>query len=115
MVGAFISGDTHDCHEYVSASYLDHQGRHGSPLRGTEGFELVVRAAHRSCAPRLSIEDVIADETRAVARILWRFPEPGHEDYVERETIEILRVEDGRAVEHWGAESWSRTLPRTAV
>jgi hypothetical protein len=34
---------------------------------------------------------------------------------IERETIEIIRVEGGQAVEHWGAEAWSRTLPPTAV
>ncbi len=115
MVAAFATGDTHDCHEYVSASYLDHQGRGGEPLHGPDGFQEVVRAARRSTTPQLKIEDVIADETRAVARIRWRFTPPGQGDPVERETIEIIRVESGEAVEHWGAEAWSRTLPRAAV
>jgi len=51
--------------------------------------------------PQLSIEDLIANETRAVARIRWRFAPPGQGDAVERETIEIIRVEGGQAVEHW--------------
>jgi hypothetical protein len=115
MVAAFATGDTHDCHEYVSASYLDHQGRGGVPLHGLDGFRQVVRAAHRSTTPQLLVEDLIANETRAVVRICWRFAPPGQGDTVERETIEIIRVEGGQAVEHWGAEAWSRTLPGAAV
>jgi predicted SnoaL-like aldol condensation-catalyzing enzyme len=115
MVAAFTTGDTHDCHEYISASYMDHQGRGGLPLQGPAGFQQVVRAAHRNTTPHLLIEDVIANETRAVARIHWRFASPGQAETVERETIEIIRVEGGQAVEHWGAEAWSRTVPREAV
>ena len=114
MVAAFDTGDAHDCHEYVAASYLDHQGHGGVPLHGPEGFQQVVRAAHRSTAPQLSIEDIFGDETRAVARVRWRFTAPGQGDPIERETIEIIRVEGGQAVEHWGAEAWSRTLPPAA-
>ena len=112
MVAAIATGDTHDCHEYVSASYLDHQGRGGVPLHGPDGFQQVVRAAHRSTTPHLLVEDLITDETRAVARIRWRFAPSDRGDHVERETIEIIRVEGGQAVEHWGAEAWSRPLPR---
>jgi len=112
MVAAFATGDTHDSHEYVSPSYIDHQGRSGLPLHGPDGFQQVVRAAHQSTTPQLLVEDLIANETRAVARIRWRFAPPGQGDAVERETIEIIRVEGGQAVEHWGAEAWSRTLPR---
>lgn len=115
MIAAFATGDTRDCGEYVSPSYVDHQGRAGVPLRGLEGFRKVVGAAHRSTTPQLSIEDVIADEARAVARVRWRFVPPGQGEATERETIEIIRVEDGRAVEHWGAEAWSRRLPPAAT
>ena len=111
MVAAFATGDTHDCHEYVSASYVDHQGRGGIPLHGSHGFEQVVRAARRSSAPQLSIEDLIATETRAVGRIHWRFSISTQGNTVERETIEIIRVERGQAVEHWGAEAWSLPQP----
>ena len=111
MVAAFAAGDAHDCDEYIATAYLDHQGRRGSPLHGPDGFRQVVRAAHRTTTPQLSIEDLIANETRAVARIRWRFTPPGQGDATERETIEIVRVEGSQAVEHWGAEAWSRTLP----
>jgi predicted SnoaL-like aldol condensation-catalyzing enzyme len=43
-------------------------------------------------------------DDRAVARIRWRGRR--HEgDDVDRETIDIVRVVDGRAVEHWGAHA----------
>jgi hypothetical protein len=115
MVAAFSAGDAHDCHEYVSDSYLDHQGRDGVPRHGPEGFQQVVRAAHGSATPELLIEDIIGTDTRAVARIRWRFVPRGGGDGIERETIEIVRIEGGQAVEHWGAETWSRKLPRAAV
>jgi predicted ester cyclase len=114
MIGAFATGDVHDCHEYISISYIDHQGRRGSPLHGPDGFRQVVRAAHRTATPELSIEDLIANEARAVARLRWRFTESDQGNLTERETIEIVRVQGGEAVEHWGAEAWSRSLPREA-
>ena len=107
MVAAFESGDARDCHEYLSPSYVDHQGRGGEPLYGPDGFREVVRAAHRDTAPEVWIEDIVADEFRAAARVGWRFNVPGQRS-VERETIEMIRVEEGRAVEHWGAEARSR-------
>jgi hypothetical protein len=114
MIEAFASGDTRDCHEYVSSTYLDHQGRGGSPLHGPDGFRQVVRAAHRTTTPVVFIEDMIVDGTRAVARVRWRFDSPGEGEHTERETIEIIRVEHDQAVEHWGAEAWSRTRPAAA-
>jgi hypothetical protein len=115
MVAAFASGDAHDCDQYISTSYVDHQGRRGSPLHGPDGFRKVVRAAHRTTTPQLSIVDLIADETRAVARLSWRFTESDQGNVTERETIEIVHVQGGQAVEHWGGETWSRTISREAV
>jgi hypothetical protein len=115
MIAAFVTGDTHECDEYVSASYLDHQGRGGEPLHGPDGFKQVVRAAHRTAAPQLWVEDLIVNGTRAAARIRWRFASQDQTNVTERETIEIVRVERGQAVEHWGAKAWSRTLPHDAV
>jgi ketosteroid isomerase-like protein len=115
MVAALAAGVAVNCDEYVAPDYLDHQGRAGRPLHGPEGFRQVVEAAHRTAKPHLEVQDTIADSTHVVARIRWRF-EPRHAgDHIERETIEIVRVEGGRAVEHWGAEAWSRTLPAEAA
>jgi predicted SnoaL-like aldol condensation-catalyzing enzyme len=45
---------------------------------------------------------VITDAGHTAGRLLWQC------DVVERETIEMLRFDEGKAVEHWGAESWRR-------
>ena len=111
MVEAFRTGVAVDCEEFISPSYLDHQGRGGTPLHGPDGFRQVVRAAHRTAAPQVSIADLVTDSQRAAVRLHWVFSSPEEGTRTERETIEIVRVEDGRAVEHWGAESWSRVLP----
>lgn len=107
MVAAFNAGDARDCGEYLSPTYIDHQGRGGVPLHGLDGFREVVRAVHRDTTPEVWIEDIVAEESRAAARLRWRFGAPG-QGGVERETIEMIRVEEGLAVEHWGGEAWSR-------
>lgn len=51
-----------------------------------------------------SIEGLFGTHDRAVARIRWRgWRSDGTE--IDRETIDIIRVEAGRAIEHWGAHS----------
>lgn len=48
-----------------------------------------------------SIEDLFGTHDRAVARIRWRgWRSDGTE--IDRETDDIIRVEAGRAIEHWG-------------
>lgn len=111
MVEAFRTGETVDCEEFISSSYVDHQGRRGRALYGPDGFRQVVRAAHRTAAPQVAIADVVAEAGRVAARLRWVFSSSEGGTRNERETIEIVRVEHGRAVEHWGAESWSRVRP----
>ena len=61
----------------------------------------------------MRVTDLIANETRAVARLRWRFIEPDQGNVTERETIEIVRLQCGQAVEHWGTEACSSQLHRT--
>ncbi len=101
----FASGDPSDAAAIVAADYLDHQGLDGEPVRGVDGFVLVVRtncAAHEH--QQVSIEDVFGTSDRAVARIRWRGRRLDGVE-VDRETIDIVRVAEGRAVEHWGSET----------
>jgi len=103
MVAMFASGDPSGAAGIIAADYLDHQGMGAGPVRGVEGFAHVVRANHEAYERQeISIEDLFGKEDRAVARIIWRGCRPGGE-VVDRETIDIVRVADGRAVEHWGA------------
>lgn len=104
MVGIFASGDPSGAAEVVPSDYLDHQGLGAGPLGGVEGFAHVVRT-NRSAyeSQNITIEDLFGAGDRAAARIRWRGRSHRGED-VDRQTIDIVRVADGREVEHWGAQ-----------
>jgi|ERR671910_3350276 predicted SnoaL-like aldol condensation-catalyzing enzyme len=105
MVAMFASGDPSDAAAVVAADYLDHQGLGAGPLTGVEGFAHVVRTNHAAYEyQKITIEDLFGVDDRAVARIRWRGRKHNGDD-VDRETIDIVRVLDGRAVEHWGAHA----------
>jgi hypothetical protein len=105
MVEMFASGDASDATAIVAVDYLDHQGLEGEPVRGVDGFALVVRTNRAGYEHQeVSIEDLFGTGDRAVARIRWRGRRLDGVD-VDRETIDIVRVADGHAVEHWGADA----------
>jgi predicted SnoaL-like aldol condensation-catalyzing enzyme len=105
MVAMFASGDPSGAAEVVAPDYLDHQGLGSGPIRGVEGFAHVVRTNHAAYERQeISVEDLFGADDRAVARIRWRGRRHDGEE-VDRETIDIIRVADGRAVEHWGARA----------
>ena len=76
----------------------------GVEICGTAGFASVVAAA-RAAFTELHVEaaDLIAEGDRAAARIRWRGTRPDG-GVVDRETIDVIRVAGGLAVEHWGAQ-----------
>ena len=98
----FATGDASTASSLLSATYLDHQGVGGGELIGPDEFRRVVAVA-RSGYDELDvrIEDVLVDGDKVAARLRWTGKRDGRT--VERETIDILRIEDGKAVEHWGA------------
>jgi hypothetical protein len=108
MIAMFATGDTVAVRETVADDYRDHQGIGGGEIQGVAGFCEVVRAA-RSTYTTLDVwaEDLLSDGDRAVARIRWRGVLPTG-IVVDRETIDIVRVADGLAAEHWGCRVWSR-------
>jgi predicted SnoaL-like aldol condensation-catalyzing enzyme len=105
MVAMFASGDPSEATTVIAQDYLDHQGVGAGPVRGVEVFAHVVRTNHLAYEQlKVSIEDLFGAGDRAVARIRWRGRRRGGE-VVDRETIDIVRVADSRAVEHWGART----------
>lgn len=102
MVAVFDSGDpTHA--DRVAADYRDHQGLGQGPMRGVDGFAQVVTTNYAGYERQeVTTEDIFGTGDRAVARIRWQGRRPDG-DYVDRQTIDIIRIENGRAVEHWGA------------
>ena len=105
MVAMFDSGDPTYAASVVAADYVDHQGFGHGPIRGVDGFARVVATSHAGYEQQdVTIKDIFATPDRAVARIRWQGRRPNGER-VDRETIDIIRVENGRAVEHWGAHT----------
>jgi hypothetical protein len=105
MVGVFSTGEVSGVGAFIDDGYLDHQGLQGQPLHGPEGFVRVVQAARRGYRLlRVTVEDLVEEENWAAARLRWHGVRPDGE-VVERETLEIVHVREGRAIEHWGGHS----------
>jgi predicted SnoaL-like aldol condensation-catalyzing enzyme len=105
MVAMFASGDPSEAHAVVAEDYLDHQGLGAGPITGVDGFAQVVRTNHAAYqCQEITIEDLFGTGDRAVARIRWRGRRRDGEE-IDRETIDIVRVTRGGAVEHWGARA----------
>ncbi len=106
MVAAFATGAVDEVDEIVDSDYLDHQGLpHVRPIRGVDGFRHVIEVARGGYADlSVKIADLIEGSDRVAARLVWSGVRPTGEA-TERETLEIVRVETGRAIEHWGGHS----------
>ncbi len=106
MVTAFATGDVDAVDEVVAPSYVDHQGLDGErPIRGADGFARVVAVARAGYDDlTVTIADLVEGPDRVVLRLLWDGRRPTGAR-VQRETIDIIRAEGGRAVEHWGARA----------
>jgi predicted ester cyclase len=108
MVEAFGTGEVARVDQFISPDYVDHQGFGEGEVRGASGFAKVVHVARRAVAGlEVRIEDVITEDDRVAARINWQGVSADGR-MLERETIDIIRVVEDKAVEHWGAETWSR-------
>lgn len=65
----------------------------------------VVRIARRDYEVLdVTVEELLEQGSRAAARLLWRGVRPSGE-VSERETLEIIHVSGGLAIEHWGGRS----------
>ena len=105
MVARFNTGDEAEVEAIVHPDYVDHQGLGDGPVTGTAGFTTVVTVARSGFyALEVVVEDLIEQADRAAARLRWHgTPKLGKP--FQRETIEIIRVQDGLAIEHWGGHS----------
>ena len=109
MIRMLNTGDLALLPDTVSEAYCDHQGLRGVEVRGRAGFARVVEAARQLRNLEIHIEDMFAEGDRAVARIHWRHT-LADGTTLERETMDIVREVDGLAVEHWGAQLWTRKV-----
>ena len=102
IAAMFMTGDTARAGDLFAAGYVDHQGLRGEVMFGPDGFRTVVEAA-RAAYDRLYIDvsELKAQGDTISARFRWRGLR-GSEQVADRETVEVLRIADGRVVEHWG-------------
>jgi hypothetical protein len=103
IVEVFATGNASRVAEVVASDYLDHQGLDGHEIHGPEGFRKVVAAVHSLQDVHVSIEDIVAARDRAAVRLRWRGADGAGREVI-RETLDLLRFEEGLLVEHWGAE-----------
>jgi predicted ester cyclase len=87
----------------IAPEYVDHQGLGEQEIRGPDGFRAVVEAVRRYEGVHVTVEDLVADEERAAARLRWYGVNQAGV-VVTRETLDLLRFADGRLVEHWGSQ-----------
>ena len=90
--------------ELFGSRYIDHQRPEWLDTVGPEEFRQIVELARKSI-PGLVVtieEPVVVTDQAIAGRLRWTG------DTVERETIELMRLDNGKVVEHWGAEQWSR-------
>jgi predicted SnoaL-like aldol condensation-catalyzing enzyme len=110
IVEMFNSGDVSDADRIFSPEYEDHQKPEEWDISGPEEFRQIVTNARRVLAHlHVTIEDLIAEGNRVAARLRWSSVDHAGAK-MERETLEVLRIENGKVIEHWGAEAWKAIL-----
>lgn len=99
IVKIFNTGDLTEVDSLFSSNYLDHQRPSAMKKKGREEFKAIVLLARKDIPSlKASIIDMISEKDKVVARLKW------HGKKINRETIDILRIGQGRVTEHWGAE-----------
>ena len=106
IVDIFNTGDLADVDLIFSPDYIDHQKPAGMEMDGPNEFKQIVTNARQSVRKlTVVIEDLIAEQDKIVGRLQWHIIDLAGKE-IHRETIDILRLESGQVVEHWGAEAW---------
>ena len=106
----FSSGRLEVCDELVADEIVEHQDFGPDHAAGPEGVKAVISSLRRAFPDfRLTIEDlVVADDTvwtRNVATGTQDGPFAGNPPSgrpIRVQVFDVLRVVDGRVVEHWG-------------
>lgn len=111
MLEMFATGEVEAAPETVADDYRDHEPGPAYVAIGVEGFRERVRSV-RGDYVVLDVwpEGLIAERDRVTAQLHWQGVLPSG-DTVDRVTIDVLRVSDGRAVEHWAEAVSSRVTP----
>ncbi|GAB4328207.1 MAG: hypothetical protein Kow0074_23990 [Candidatus Zixiibacteriota bacterium] len=95
--------------DYLSSNFVEHEPLEPFPptREGVRSFFESMRAAFPDL--KVSIEDMVAEGDKVVARQMWRGTHkgefmgvPASGKTVAFPVIDILRLADGKATDHWG-------------
>ncbi len=85
---------------FIAPSYVNHNSL--APVRGPEGVRRINEAELRAFPDiQTVIEDIIAEGDKVVIRCTDHFTRPSDGARMLLPWIEIIRLEDGKAVEGW--------------
>lgn len=107
---AWNKGNVDVADDLISPDFTVH-GAGGQPIKtGIEGVKELVRTWRRAFPDgEMTIEDLIAEDDKVVARLIWRgthtgefYGTPPSGRQVEVTSIGIDRLADGKIVEGWG-------------
>jgi steroid delta-isomerase-like uncharacterized protein len=108
----FNQGRVEIADELIATDFVDHSAAPGLPTEGPESFRQTL-AMFRGAFPdvRSTIDDLIVEGDRVVVRTHWQGTHRGDFFGIQPTGkaftitgIDILRVVDGKVVEHWGNE-----------
>jgi steroid delta-isomerase-like uncharacterized protein len=110
VYGEIINGgEVERAGELIDEDYVDHQGFPGVPP-GLDGFKALV-SAFRTAFPDITytIDDIVAEGDRVVTRVHIRGTHQAEflgvaatGAHIEIPAIDVMRLEGGKVVEHWG-------------
>jgi predicted SnoaL-like aldol condensation-catalyzing enzyme len=112
MLEMFATGDVASVGETIADDYRDHHAVPGVGARGAAAFKEAVRVA-RSAYTELDVwpEALFTSGDEVTARIHWEGVLPSGAT-VDRITMEVIRVANGRAVERWAKQLESNLRPQ---
>lgn len=103
----FSKGNLAALDTVVAPDYVEHQPGLGPNLEGFKRSIVALRAAFPDFT--LTIEDLTVDGDRVWARLRGRgthgglfFGRPPSGKRIEIDVLDVIRVEDGMLIEHWG-------------
>ena len=117
---AINRGDFSIIYDLIADNFINHEPSHLPPNKeGTRAFFHMMRGAFGDL--RGNIEDIIQEDDKVVVRCTITGTQTGEfmgmppsNKKVSFETVEILRVEDGKAVERWGVTDRASIMQQLA-
>lgn len=106
----FNKGNVAAVDEYMAPGFVEHEVLPPGIPEGAEGLRQLV-IMMRSAFPdfHAKIDDMIAEDDKVVINMTWSGTQKGEfmdipptGKHISFGVIDIIRVQDGKAVEHWG-------------